>query len=174
MSWEPQQDDFRGLHAIFKAVRSLITENLNDVVTWANEKLELSLTPFSDGAVGYAVRHSKKFPMLVVEPSAGESPRGEHDLGHDYNFDVTLAIVGDNPDQLTIDLVGYLVVIQQLFFSATRADWIEFFEEGTVGHVQVECGPVSFEQLDQGEEETDLFVRGFGMTLTVRVNELMP
>lgn len=172
MAWAPRQVNFQGMHGIFKALRTIITNDNQAALDWANVNLGLDLAPFNK--IRWATAHSSVFPLLVAEPANGEPVQGERTLEQTHVFDITVFLQGPDPDQLSIDAVGYITALQCLLLGAKREDWLQFFTPGKAAFISIDTGAFSYEQLDSAEEESDLYVRGCGMPLTITVSEVMP
>ena len=172
MPWTPRQESFRGLHGVFKALRMIVETNITDVLNWANNNLDLELEPFDN--IYWGTPHARGSRVLIIEPVTGASPQGERTLEHLYSFNVNILLVGEDVNQLGIDLIGYLTAVQLLLLSASRSDWVQFFAPGSAAFQQIDCGSVRFDQVEASEEESSLFIRGCSMELLITVSEVMP
>lgn len=171
--WEPINSNFRGFIALMLAVKKIAQTDGAEAVGWASQALEHQPSLEGFKRVQLSHRHSKDYPLLIVQPQFADTPWNERTIEGSYRFTVECFVVGEDPDALTIALLVYLLALYMLFLSAPRRAWVEFFPVGQVADVDVQMGPIAFGQLGTSRESADLYVRDCAVQLTITLSELL-
>ena len=171
MSWTPAQPNYAGIKAFHLAAVRIVEDNQRAALDWAGEapnRLE------SFKRLQYAQRHSRLYPLLVVQPAQADYPWQQQALAQVFTFGVMAFITGSDVDQLTLDAEDYLAALIALWLSAPRAAWVQFApQQGSLVHEAIpEIRNVVFGELLESKEQSGLYLRSFALRLIINAREV--
>lgn len=175
MAFDPIFPNWAGILPILQNARTIIERDIEEALAWS---FGASTPGPVYSRIQYTQRHSRVYPLLVMQPATTtpEALNGGVLQRHVFDCEIYLTRsidsgnLSDEIDTLATDLIRYFDATMMCLLSAPASDWQTDLSDGQ-GKVRVWCTNGVFGQLFQSREAKGEYLHSMAFELQVDLIE---